>query len=33
MLNDNATVNAFKAMQPMTINMSEMNGNEKLLVL
>lgn len=28
-LNDNATVTAFKAMLPLTINMSELNGNEK----
>lgn len=28
-LNDNATVKAFKAMLPLTINMSELNGNEK----
>lgn len=28
-LNDNATVTAFKAMLPMTINMSELNSNEK----
>lgn len=29
-LYDNAAVTAFKAMLPMTISMSEMNGNEKL---
>ncbi|WP_316752980.1 cyclophilin-like fold protein [Pedobacter gandavensis] len=29
-LYDNATANAFKAMMPLTINMSELNGNEKL---
>ena len=28
-LNDNATVTAFKTMLPLTINMSELNGNEK----
>src|SRR6478672_7682704 len=28
-LYDNATANAFKGMLPMTINMSELNGNEK----
>ena len=28
-LNDNATVSALKAMLPLTINMSELNGNEK----
>ena len=28
-LYSNATVNAFKARLPMTINMSELNGNEK----
>lgn len=28
-LYDNATAAAFKAMLPMTINMSELNGNEK----
>lgn len=28
-LYDNATANAFKAMLPLTINMSELNGNEK----
>jgi len=26
---DNATVTAFKAMLPLTLNMSELNGNEK----
>ena len=28
-LKNNATVTAFKAMLPLTINMSELNGNEK----
>ncbi|MCD8182249.1 MAG: hypothetical protein LUE99_03245 [Bacteroides sp.] len=28
-LEDNATATAFKALLPMTVNMSEMNGNEK----
>ncbi len=28
-LNDNETAKAFKAMLPLTINMSELNGNEK----
>ena len=28
-LNDNATATAFKSMLPMTINMIELNGNEK----
>jgi len=28
-LNNNATATAFKAMLPMTINMKELNGNEK----
>lgn len=28
-LNDNATAKAFKAMLPLTINMSELNSNEK----
>lgn len=28
-LNDNATATAFKSMLPMTINMVELNGNEK----
>src|SRR5687768_9379901 len=28
-LNNNATATAFKAMQPLTINMGELNGNEK----
>lgn len=28
-LNNNATVAAFKAMLPLTINMQELNGNEK----
>ena len=26
---DNATANAFKAMLPLTLNMDELNGNEK----
>ena len=26
---DNATANAFKAMLPLTVNMDELNGNEK----
>src|SRR4051794_23632979 len=29
-LEDNATADAFKALLPMTVNMSELNGNEKL---
>lgn len=29
-LNNNATTAAFKAMLPLTINMSELNGNEKM---
>lgn len=28
-LSDNATATAFKALLPMTVNMNEMNGNEK----
>lgn len=28
-LNENATATAFKAMLPITVNMSELNGNEK----
>lgn len=28
-LNNNATATAFKAMLPLTINMGELNGNEK----
>ena len=28
-LNNNATATAFKAMLPLTLNMSELNGNEK----
>lgn len=32
-LSDNAAATAFKAMLPMTVNMSEMNGNEKLYYL
>ena len=28
-LEDNITANAFKALLPMTINMTELNGNEK----
>ena len=28
-LNNNATATAFKAMMPLTINMGELNGNEK----
>ncbi len=28
-LNDNATANAFKSMLPITINMNELNSNEK----
>lgn len=32
-LEDNATVTAFKALLPMTVNMSEMNGNEKYYYL
>src|SRR4051794_36166173 len=28
-LEDNATAAAFKALLPMTVNMSELNGNEK----
>lgn len=32
-LSDNATATAFKALLPMTVNMSEMNGNEKYYYL
>ena len=32
-LEENATVTAFKALLPMTVNMSEMNGNEKYYYL
>lgn len=32
-LEDNATVSAFKALLPMTVNMSEMNSNEKYYYL
>lgn len=32
-LNDNATTTAFKKMLPLTINMSELNGNEKFYYL
>lgn len=32
-LENNATVTAFKALLPMTVNMSEMNGNEKYYYL
>lgn len=32
-LEENATATAFKALLPMTINMSEMNGNEKYYYL
>lgn len=32
-LSDNASATAFKTMLPMTVNMSEMNGNEKLYYL
>lgn len=32
-LEDNATAAAFKALLPMTVNMSEMNGNEKYYYL
>lgn len=32
-LDDNATVTAFKALLPMTVSMSEMNGNEKFYYL
>jgi hypothetical protein len=32
-LYDNATATAFKAKLPMTVNMSELNGNEKLFDL
>ena len=28
-LNDNATATAFKSMLPITVNMTELNGNEK----
>ncbi len=33
MLEDNATVTAFKALLPLTVSMSEMNGNEKYYYL
>lgn len=32
-LDDNATTKAFKAMLPLTINMNELNGNEKFFDL
>lgn len=32
-LDDNATVTAFKALLPMSVNMSELNGNEKYYYL
>lgn len=32
-LHNNATATAFKAMLPLTVNMSELNGNEKYYVL
>ncbi|MDD3037801.1 cyclophilin-like fold protein [Bacteroides sp.] len=32
-LEDNVAANAFKALLPMTVNMSEMNGNEKYYYL
>lgn len=32
-LDDNATATAFKALLPMTVNMAEMNGNEKYYYL
>jgi hypothetical protein len=32
-LEDNATAEAFRALLPMTVNMSELNGNEKLFRL
>jgi hypothetical protein len=32
-LYDNATANAFKSMLPMTVNMVELNGNEKYVDL
>lgn len=29
---DDATANAFKAMLPLTLNMEELNGNEKSMI-
>ena len=31
-LSENATVTAFKGMLPMTVKMSDLNGNEKYLI-